>query len=178
MSSVIGLISAIALAASPVQDRGLEPINPKNSDVIPIAFSSFPPTVPTDTDSIRVRSTLRNANRYALTTWYDSVKNFDAQTGLYLNLGGWAEQQLRPPASQAFSLAISLKLGAYRGWCHWDQHYGCRSHYGQAHPLYRSGAPRQHSRRLERPRQGQHRSQLADRPVGLQHRDGRMVDVG
>lgn len=113
MASFTGLVAALALTTASPPDRGLEPINPKNPNVIPIAWASFPATVPTDADSLRVRSVLQNANRYAVTTWYNTAKNYDSQAGTYLDFGGTGEGNIRAPASEALSLALSLKLGAY-----------------------------------------------------------------
>lgn len=97
----------------PIAARGLEPINPKDPNVVPIAWSAFVSTLPSDADSARARSVLLNANKYAVTTWYNTSKNFDAQSGTYLDFGGTGETAIRPSASQAISLAISLKLNAY-----------------------------------------------------------------
>ncbi len=85
-----------------------------SDSVTPIDMASFAVTHPGDTDSKRLRAILRNSNRYALTTWYDTVKDYDAQDGAYLSFGGTGENQIRPPAAQAFGLAVSLNLGVYR----------------------------------------------------------------
>ncbi|MFM9920836.1 hypothetical protein [Lacisediminihabitans sp. H27-G8] len=57
---------------------------------------------------------LRNSNKYALTTWWNTAKNYAAQSGsTYLNLGGGAEDNIRPPAAEAMGLATSIRLGIY-----------------------------------------------------------------
>ncbi|WNR46033.1 golvesin C-terminal-like domain-containing protein [Paenibacillus roseipurpureus] len=83
------------------------------NEVTPIAWSTFTAAAPTDADTARIRSILVNSNKYALTEWYPTVKNYDAQTGTYLSFGGTAEDNIRPSASEAIALAASLKLGAY-----------------------------------------------------------------
>ena len=81
--------------------------------VAPIVWVSLSAGAPTDADSVRLRAIMRNPNKYALTTWWDTVKNFDAQTGAYLSFGGTGEHNIRPAAAEALALAISLQTGAY-----------------------------------------------------------------
>jgi hypothetical protein len=80
--------------------------------VVPIAWSSFTAGNPTDANALRVLDILLNTNKYALSTWWTN-KGFAAQTGSYLTFGGVDEPNIRPPASEALALAISLKTGAY-----------------------------------------------------------------
>lgn len=82
-------------------------------DVVPINWTQFTGGAPSDTDSLRVINILNNANEYALTTWYNTVKNYDSQTGTYLAFGGTTEAEIRPPVTEGFALAVSLALGAY-----------------------------------------------------------------
>lgn len=86
--------------------------NPDSTAVTPINWASFSGAAPTDADSVRIRSILRNANKYALNTWWAN-KGFAAQTATYLDFGGIDETNIRGASSQAVSLAVSLKLGAY-----------------------------------------------------------------
>ncbi|TSC71741.1 MAG: hypothetical protein G01um101438_943 [Parcubacteria group bacterium Gr01-1014_38] len=83
-----------------------------NSDVVPIRWAAFRGGTAGDVDSLRVRAILVNANRYALTTWWKQ-RGWSRQRDAYLSLGGTDEAHIRPPASEAFALAISLKTGAY-----------------------------------------------------------------
>jgi len=81
--------------------------------VTPITWSNFR-SQPADADSLDVRTALRNANEYTLTTWWNTDANFDAQDrDTYLTFTGVGEQDIRPVASAAFGLAVSLKTGAY-----------------------------------------------------------------
>lgn len=75
--------------------------------------SAFTAGLPTDGDSLRASAILANANRYALTTWWTTAKDFDAQTGTYLDFGGIVENNIRPPASEAYALAVALQTGQY-----------------------------------------------------------------
>jgi hypothetical protein len=81
--------------------------------VAPIDWGSFSAGLPTDGNSQRIGTILNHTNKYALTTWYNSVKNFDAQTGTYLDLGGVSESNVRPAASEALALATSTQTGVY-----------------------------------------------------------------
>ncbi|GAB3469177.1 golvesin C-terminal-like domain-containing protein [Actinophytocola sediminis] len=81
--------------------------------VRPFDRSQFTNGRPTDADAARIRSILANATRYAVTTWYHEVKNFDAQTGDHLDFGGIAEHSIRPAASEAYALAVALATGGY-----------------------------------------------------------------
>jgi hypothetical protein len=81
--------------------------------VEPFDASQFTAGLPTDADSVRVRSILANANKYGLTYWWNTAKDYDAQTGTYLNFGGTAEGNIRPAASEAYALAVALATGGY-----------------------------------------------------------------
>ena len=83
-----------------------------NSDVVPIRWAAFRGGTAGDVDSLRIRAILVNANRYALTTWWKQ-RGWSRQRDAYLSLGGTDEAHIRPPASEAFALAVSLKTGAY-----------------------------------------------------------------
>lgn len=83
-----------------------------NSAVVPINWGSFTAAAPTDADSVRIRSLLRNANKYALNTWWSS-KGYSGQSQTYLDFGGIEEVNIRAPSSEAVSLAIALKMGGY-----------------------------------------------------------------
>jgi hypothetical protein len=79
--------------------------------VAPISWQRFQAGLPSDEQAERTRAILLNANRYALQTWFPS--KYGSQTGEYLNLGGTAEGNIRPPGSEALALATSLATGAY-----------------------------------------------------------------
>jgi hypothetical protein len=117
MSSAAGRI-VLGLLAAPfggcAEGEAPEPDHGENGadEVVPIAWASFDAPPPRDAGALRMRAILANANRYALTTWYDA-KGFDDQHGAYLQLGGTEEDQIRPVASEAFALAVALRLGAY-----------------------------------------------------------------
>jgi hypothetical protein len=81
--------------------------------VRPISWSALNATVPTNANALRLRDILRNANEYGLTTWWNTVKNFDEQSGSYLDFGGNGEHSVRPAAGEALAVTVALKLGAY-----------------------------------------------------------------
>lgn len=104
----VAVAAALALAAPST------PALAAGTAVTPINLAAIGTVHPNDADSVRLRGILRNTNRFALTTWYNETKNYDAQTGSYLTFGGTGETNIRPPAAEAFGLAVSLKLGVYQ----------------------------------------------------------------
>ncbi|WP_328946339.1 hypothetical protein OG259_37670 [Streptomyces sp. NBC_00250] len=110
--SVIGLcLAATALPAGASTVLLASPASAATSSVVPIDFSSL--TQPTDAVSNQVVTVLRNSNKFAVTTWWDTTKNYDAQTGAYLDFGGTGENNIRPGAAQVFGLATALSMGVY-----------------------------------------------------------------
>jgi hypothetical protein len=83
--------------------------------VVPVDWGSFTAGLPTDANSQRLGAILQNTNRYALVTWCNSRGYGTAaqQAATYLDLGGNAEGNIRPPASEALALAVSLRTGGY-----------------------------------------------------------------
>ena len=102
-----------SLNVSMASSRGLEPSPTKSDAVVPIDWNALPSGMPNSADSDRVKGILNNTNKYALTTWWNTAKDFDSQTAAYLDFGGIDEANIRPAASEAFALAVSIKLGAY-----------------------------------------------------------------
>jgi hypothetical protein len=80
--------------------------------VVPIDWTMFTSTPPTDADSQRARTILLNSNRYSLTHWYH-VRGYDTQSGYYLDFGSTGEHRIRSAGSVAMALAVSLRLGIY-----------------------------------------------------------------
>lgn len=80
--------------------------------VVPINWKSFGDFHPLDRQGLQVKEILINANKYALKTWWQK-RGYAGQKGLYLNFFGNAEDNIRPVADEAFSLAVSLKTDAY-----------------------------------------------------------------
>ena len=104
MNALAVVLAAVLMpspACVPAQDCG----------VAPIAWQRFHAGPPTDDQAVRTRTILLNANRYALRTWYPA--KYGSQAGQYLDLGGTAEPNVRPPGSEALALATSLATGAY-----------------------------------------------------------------
>lgn len=104
----------LAAAAVPTSAAALltaGPASAATTDVVPITLGSL--VTPTDAISKQVATILRNTNQFAVTTWWNTTKNFDAQTGSYLDFGGTGENNIRPGAAQAFGLATALTLGVY-----------------------------------------------------------------
>jgi hypothetical protein len=55
---------------------------------------------------------LNNANKYALTTWWQK-RGYATQKDLYLNFFGNEENNIRPAVDEAFALAVSIRTNAY-----------------------------------------------------------------
>ena len=84
-----------------------------SNSVVPIKWSNFTSGNPTDKNALRIRNILLNTNKYALTTWWDNKEFGEQADKTYLKFDGTDESHIRPPASQALALAISLKTGIY-----------------------------------------------------------------
>ncbi|HEX6681463.1 MAG TPA: hypothetical protein VF062_01615 [Candidatus Limnocylindrales bacterium] len=106
-------VAVLLSATLVVVDGGVAAHAADDGYVRPFDPGRFTAGLPGDADSVRARAILNNANRFALAVWYPRIKNYDAQTGSYLSFGGVAEANIRPPASQAYALAVSLATGGY-----------------------------------------------------------------
>jgi hypothetical protein len=119
---LLSIALAVTTALVPAPAGPVEAATAARGAVVPIDMARFGGSHPRDADSARLRAILRNTNHFALTTWYNEVRNYDAQTGPYLDFGGAGENDIRPAAAQAFGLAVSLRLGVYR-----TDHRSCRT---------------------------------------------------
>ena len=104
-------VAAAAVPASAASLLAAGPAGAASTAVVPIDFT--PLVTPTDAITEQVATILRNTNQFAVTTWWNTTQNYDAQTGTYLDFGGTAEDNIRKPAAQAFGLATALRLGVY-----------------------------------------------------------------
>jgi hypothetical protein len=106
---------AIATAAALLSGTGLAvgtPAFASDPSVIPINFAILP--LPVDALSTQVKQVLQNTNKYAVTTWWNTTKNYDAQSAsTYLDFGGIDELSIRTPAAQTLGLATAIRLGIY-----------------------------------------------------------------
>ena len=84
-----------------------------------IDWSEFDAGVPTHTKAQQAKGWLLSTVKYALNHWWNTVKNFDAQSGTYLdfvsapNSGQTSERRYRESSNMALGLAITLSTGAY-----------------------------------------------------------------
>jgi putative cell wall-binding protein len=85
----------------------------ESNAVNPIDWNSFSKGNPTDENSERIKQILLNTNKYGLTTWWDTKKNFDEQFGPYLDFGGILEHEIRHPAAMSLGLATSIAFDVY-----------------------------------------------------------------
>ena len=106
--------AAVALSAALAVTLGTaSPAQAFDNQVVPIA-AGIVTTVPTDALSLQLKQMLTNSNEYAVTTWWNTTKNFDAQSAsAYLSFGGTAEDNIRPSAAEATALATALRFGSY-----------------------------------------------------------------
>jgi putative cell wall-binding protein len=84
-----------------------------SNSVVPIDWGSFQNGNPRDEDANRIKDILLNTNKYGLTTWWNTEKNFDSQSGTYLDFGGRSEHEIRHPAAMSLGLATSLAFNVY-----------------------------------------------------------------
>lgn len=91
-----------------------------NDYVETIDFSSFDQHIDEDDELYAMlKQGLLNANKYALTTWFDEVKNLDEDTNEYYDLKTASgnstvnEYVYRFPATQAFGIAVAIRTGIY-----------------------------------------------------------------
>src|SRR5690606_24667497 len=94
MTVAIVTATAAIAAIPPRPGPAAEALAPVTT-VVPIDWTRFTSGRPTDEQAERSRAILLNANKYALTSWYPS--RYGAQTGEYLDFGGTAEGNIRPP---------------------------------------------------------------------------------
>ena len=78
----------------------------------PINWSGFTAGAPSDPNAQRVTAILRNACKYAITTWWTN-KYVAQDAAYYLDLGGTDETHIRSPAMEAYGLAVALQTGIY-----------------------------------------------------------------
>lgn len=86
------------------------PREPK-ANVVPINWSALKAEQLTGVDALPA-DILRNSNKYALTTWWES-KFATQEDAEYLQFGGTGEHQIRPIAAEATALATALATGEY-----------------------------------------------------------------
>ena len=122
MKRVFAMIVAAAGLCAPLWGDELEkglpsppaaPTLPGVAYVIPIDWSKFKCQPASGDSAERFGKILLNANKYALTTWWtERGFNQPAADG-YLDFKGKSEHRIRPAASEAQGLAVSLRLGLY-----------------------------------------------------------------
>lgn len=106
-----GLVATLAAVAL-LSGVGLAPANASDPTVVPINFTILP--LPTDALSLQVKQVLQNSNKYGVTTWWNTAKNYDAQAANpYLDFGGTGELNIRTPAAETLGLATAIRLGVY-----------------------------------------------------------------
>jgi len=89
------------------------PASASDNSVVPIG-STIVTTVPTDALTLQLKQILTNSNTYGVTTWWNTTKDFDAQSAnQYLSFGGTDEASIRPSAAEAVGLATALRFGSY-----------------------------------------------------------------
>lgn len=82
--------------------------------VVPVDWTKFKTEKVNESDFMKeIRYLLTQSNRYGLNTWYNDLNKFSEQKGEYLDFGGKTEHFIRPVSHEAFTLALSLKLGIY-----------------------------------------------------------------
>ena len=84
------------------------------NSVSPIDWSRFSAGAPSDANAPRATLILQRACQYAMTTWWNTARNYAAQdASAYLDFGGIGESNIRSPAMEAYGLAVALQTGIY-----------------------------------------------------------------
>ncbi|WP_316749340.1 hypothetical protein [Pedobacter gandavensis] len=84
--------------------------------VAPINWSKFQKKVPRNQVTNGVKTALLNANKFALTAWFNDVKKYQTDSSGYLDMKSKSkvnEYRYRFPAAMAFGIAIAIKTGIY-----------------------------------------------------------------
>ncbi|WP_302496389.1 hypothetical protein [uncultured Flavonifractor sp.] len=86
---------------------------PEDQAVVPVDWSRFEQGLPADENAVLLGKILQKSLSFGFTTWWEE-KGYDTQEGQqYLNFGGKMEKHIRPPAMEAFAMAIALRTGLY-----------------------------------------------------------------
>lgn len=81
--------------------------------VVPISPEKWERSSPKNSFADDMRYMLRMNNKYTLNKWYHEIKQFQDQSGDYLDFGGNTEHFIRPASHHAFTLALCLKMHVY-----------------------------------------------------------------
>jgi hypothetical protein len=111
-AAVLAFTPTVHAAANPAAVHPIPPPASVAGEIVPIDWSRFDDVEVGDPAGKRLRALLLNANRYALTTWWDT-RFSGQQDAEILDLGGVSEHQIREVAAQAYALTSSLRTGAY-----------------------------------------------------------------
>jgi len=115
---IINLIFLLVIVAASAKSQ----INTKDTTsdtsvmVLPINWSRFQKKTPHDQLAKDVISSLLNANKFALTTWYHDIKNYRTDASGYLDLKSKSkvnEYRYRFPGAMSFGIAIAIRTGIY-----------------------------------------------------------------
>lgn len=108
----LAVIAAVSLVVSGTAIAVHTPAVASDPAVVPINFAAL--ALPTDALSTQVKQVLQNTTKYGVTTWWNTTKNYDAQSAsTYLDFGGTDELSIRSPAAETLGLATAIRLGIY-----------------------------------------------------------------
>jgi hypothetical protein len=109
------LLLILAANSGKSQDR-VAPVSDSSVMVTQISWNGFKKKSPHNGLAKTVKATLLNANKFALTTWYRDLKNYQVDSSGYLDLKSKSkvnEYRYRFPAAMAFGIAIAIRTGIY-----------------------------------------------------------------
>ncbi|MCX2452055.1 hypothetical protein OQX61_12355 [Pedobacter sp. PLR] len=87
-----------------------------STTVAPINWNKFQKKAPRNKVTNAVKTALLNANKFALSAWFNDVKKYQIDSSGYLDLKSKSkvnEYRYRFPAAMAFGIAIAIKTGIY-----------------------------------------------------------------
>lgn len=106
----------VSVSAVRSQDKTNLLLSKSSVKVASINWDKFQKKAPNDSLAKVVRAGLLNSNKFALTTWFRDVKNFQSDSSGYLDLKSKSkvnEYRYRFPAAMSFGLAIAIRTGIY-----------------------------------------------------------------
>ncbi|MBB2148185.1 hypothetical protein [Pedobacter gandavensis] len=114
IAAILLLIPGVASAKSQISTASAN--TDSSTMVAPINWSKFQKKVPRNKVTNAVKTALLNANKFALTAWFNDVKRYQIDSSGYLDLKSKSkvnEYRYRFPAAMAFGIGIAIKTGIY-----------------------------------------------------------------
>ncbi|WP_186758527.1 hypothetical protein [Echinicola salinicaeni] len=106
-------MTTFSVSGQEVNDQSTMDVEEGLKWVEDIDWTRFEEKSKTSPQQLMLGEILLNANKYALTTWWEKRGFSGTASGDYLDLKGTLEHKIRPVAAEAEALATSLRMGLY-----------------------------------------------------------------